>query len=221
MFSRHILYAMRYSNFHLHGWLCALFGAYKFFKVMHTIQSTISQILKPETTHNPYSHLYRYFPIHACSEDAESNRLRLFKAGIRNALKHYYYCLQNWISYHIDTEVSIVAVPSSDHTRINSITKVARAIAKNNRMVSDATMAISKKYTTASFCRTNNRNTDDMIRSLRIDKTLIAGKHILLVDDISTTGKTFEILEQLLFDNGAASVMCVSLGKTILMKNLR
>lgn len=188
---------------------------------MHQVKSTISQILHPSNNHNPYLHLYRYFPIHACSEDVESNRLRLFKAGIRNALKHYYYCLQNWISYKIDTEVSIIAVPSSDHTKINSITKVARAIAKNNPMVTDATMAITKRYTTASFCRTNNRDTEALLNSLHISPVLITGKHILLVDDISTTGKTFDILEQLLFDHGAASVICLSLGKTILLKGIR
>lgn len=189
---------------------------------MQHISTSAAEIIKDHSLcgHNPYNYLYRYFPKYAMPDDVESNRLRLFKCSIRNAMKHYYYCLQNWINARIEVDTCIVAVPSSDMNHTNAITKVAKSIAINNPKITDATHALKKAYSTESFCKSGKRNTSDLINSMSIDHSLIAGKHILVVDDITTTGKTFAAIEQLMFDAGALSVLCVSLGKTVKLKNL-
>jgi predicted amidophosphoribosyltransferase len=169
---------------------------------------------------NPYNFLEYYFPISADPTHEESNRVRMFKNGYRQALKYFYYKLIYNLKYKITTPHSVIAVPSSTAGKINSITKIAKALPLNNKLLTDATDALQKIYTTKSFCKTNQRDTQNLLNSFKVNRSLIEGKDILLVDDVTSTGKTFTAISDLLLANGANSVLCISIAKTVKLKNL-
>lgn len=162
---------------------------------------------------NTHLHLLNYYPVSFDPCHPHSNLLRAFKSGIKPAMNDIYKMLLYWCQRHITQATVIMAVPSSDHRKINAITKVAQALAKKLPHLTDATQAITKLHSTASFCRGKNRSAETIIQSLHIDATAIYGQHILLLDDITTTGTTFSTVQQMLLDAGAASVTCLALGK--------
>ena len=163
---------------------------------------------------NTYNYLNRYYPMHIDNTHAPSFQLRTFKAGVRPALNLFYIQLLDWCYQHITDHTLIMAVPSSDCTRTNSITKIASAVGKRHPLLHDATHAIRKTHSTASFCRSNTRNADALNCSISINADVVANQHILLVDDVTTTGTTFTAITDMLLDAGAASVTCLALAKS-------
>lgn len=158
--------------------------------------------------------IHPYFSKNAFPDHPQSNTIRLFKSGFRPALKHYFYILLKLTQKHIKTPHIVVTVPSSNANKTNSITKIAKALPLKNTMLIDGTTAIKKKFSTKSFCTTNNRNIDNLAASLEIKTEMIKNKDILLLDDVTTTGKTFELIENLLLQAGANSVTCLALAHT-------
>lgn len=61
-----------------------------------------------------------------------------------------------------------------------------------------------------------NRSIEQHKNSIDIKyKKAIPRRHFIIIDDVTTTGNSLEACRQILLDNGAESVRCVAIGRTL------
>jgi len=126
--------------------------------------------------------------------------------------------LMQWCSSNINLEHFVMAIPSSNKSYTNTITKIAKDLSKHHKLIIDYTFAIQKQASTKSFCHSGIRDAFSLSKSIYVDP-IVKGKHILLLDDITTTGLSMFVVEKLLLSKGALSVTCLAIGKTVKLYN--
>jgi predicted amidophosphoribosyltransferase len=114
----------------------------------------------------------------------------------------------------IKPRVPIVVVPSHDPKKTDSSEKkLGQKLAKVGRI--DATSCLQRTVQIESLHGGGDRSIETHLRSIRvINNEIIQGRHVLLLDDVTTSGNTFNACEQLLLESGASNVTCLALGKT-------
>jgi predicted amidophosphoribosyltransferase len=110
---------------------------------------------------------------------------------------------------------AIAHVPSSTATKTETgIRDLARAIALQNSCT-DATECVVRHTTIPKAAKGGERSIEVHLGSLRIEKTsLVNGRDVLLLDDVTTSGCSLIASRQLLLKAGAKSVTMVALGRT-------
>lgn len=117
--------------------------------------------------------------------------------------------LKGWVLF------TICVVPSSDASSPSSgIRLIAKELCKNGSL--DGTDCIKRKYTIPSQHKSQGRlGVDELKASLKIEsEDLIKDKNVVLFDDISTSGASFESSRQLLLEKQAKNVICIALAHT-------
>jgi len=71
-----------------------------------------------------------------------------------------------------------------------------------------------KRFTTPSMCITGRRKYPELVRSIGIVGT-VQRRHVLVLDDVTTTGTSFKAAEHVLLNADALSVTCLALAKTV------
>lgn len=130
----------------------------------------------------------------------------------------------NYFAAELDTILGsgfpILTVPSSDPAKTwSGIRRVAKALAGDGRIDATSclvrTTKIEKAATSEERYSNRRTRTNQHIQTIRVDNNhLIRGKHVLLLDDIGTTGASVRACHHLLSGAGAASVTCLVLGWT-------
>jgi len=167
---------------------------------------------------NFIDYLTEYYPKRVWPNHPGSRAILAFKDGCPKAYSHYLNMVHSWIESEVahapDPLTHLCcAIPSCSPNNINQISVMAAQLCDRWYFLQDGTQLIRKRYATPSLCRTRFRNTEQFTKSFSISPE-VKSKHILLLDDVTTTGKSFVILEQLLLDAGATSVTCLALAKS-------
>jgi glutamine phosphoribosylpyrophosphate amidotransferase len=152
-----------------------------------------------------------------CS-DLVSQQIRDFKDGNPDAFCHFLgYMSAAVLELRLPDSVIVCAVPSCSGV-LKPLQRLAADIAEICGLI-DGIELIKKRFQTESFCKSGRRSYADLYDSILVDD-LINGRHILLLDDVSTTGTSFAAVSARLFEAGAASVTCLAIAKTVLVREL-
>ena len=112
-------------------------------------------------------------------------------------------------------DIAIAVVPSHDPAKTTSgIRTLAAKIAANDRI--DATTCLVRTKLIEKLATGGNRSAQVHLDSIEVrNDHLFNGRHVLLLDDIMTTGNSLAACRQLLQGAGAASVQQMALAKTV------
>ncbi len=145
--------------------------------------------------------------------DPLSQIVRNFK---RNSEAAFNFLFDSLTSYLFDIGaqpyIILCCVPSSTG-EIKAMQRLTTEAAQFCGLIDGADL-IEKLYPTESFCKTGKRDAKALRESLQVDG-IVNGQHIILVDDVSTTGTSLEVCASLLQEAGAASVQCLALSQTV------
>jgi len=121
--------------------------------------------------------------------------------------------IQKIQSLNPDKETILCAVPSSTGNE-NSVQKIIPEIAQRLNLIDGASWGITKRIPTQSFCKSRMRDAKVLLHSLKFS-FLLADKNVIVLDDLTTTGTSFRVVQLGLFELGAADLQCIALGKTL------
>jgi predicted amidophosphoribosyltransferase len=133
-----------------------------------------------------------------------------FKKGNEAVIKYF----ANVLSPEFKEGIAVCHVPSHDPEKTtSSIRKVAQLIARKNRH--DATSCLVRYKLIEKLATGGNRSRNVHFGSIRVEnEEIIAGKTVLLLDDITTTHNSLMACRELLLNAGAQRVTCYALGQT-------
>ena len=145
--------------------------------------------------------------------DADSIRVLDLKKSKEYALKHY----EEHIAKNVNKDYfAVCAIPShdpegSDETGIRLLAKrlAARLGIGDGRQFLRRTKLVDKLANGGSRALTVHL---DSIKAQHVDQ--FAGKRLLLLDDVLTSGNSMLACRKILLKAGAAEVVCLALGKT-------
>lgn len=157
--------------------------------------------------------LFTYYPKHSGRFDQLSDRLLRFKKGYEFEMGFLKCMLRDWLLKEIDRPTMLCTIPSSDPQKVNSISKIVAELCKENELWLDGTAMVRKRYQTPTVCCGYTRHFGRFVNSFNISEA-IKGHHVLLLDDVSTTGKSMMVVHDLMMDLLPTSIYCLALGKT-------
>ncbi|HMM12469.1 MAG TPA: phosphoribosyltransferase family protein [Bacteroidales bacterium] len=169
-----------------------------------------------------FEYLFDYTPFFSGGANDHMSRILLsFKRNHESAFEFFRSVMLNFFDLsEIDRANTVVCyIPGHDGRLYHPVQRLCSAIAEGCGLI-DGTHLVRKLYPTESFCRSGQRDPLALRDSIEIDG-VIAGRHIILLDDIATTGTSFTVVSRLLTQAGARSVRCVALGRTIKLKQER
>ncbi len=158
-------------------------------------------------------HLITYYPKSSGKFNADSQMVIAYKNGNSKAIDHFEGLLWDWISPRVNDYTLLMAIPSSQAGKVNTITRTCRDLSRKSPWLIDATDMICKTKSHDSFCRTGQRDAFTLADSLAVSSE-VAGHNILLIDDVTSTGISMFVCEKLLLAAGAASVTCLAIALT-------
>jgi predicted amidophosphoribosyltransferase len=120
----------------------------------------------------------------------------------------------NSLNPYLKKGIPIVIVPSHDpDKKMSNLVKLGKSLANDGRI--DATSCLQRIKKISKLSEGGDRSIEVHLKSIKVvDDKLIAKRHILLLDDVTTTGNSFYACKQLLLNAGASDVTCIALGKT-------
>jgi predicted amidophosphoribosyltransferase len=171
----------------------------------------------PEDNQSDISYLGSYHKYRIGSErnpafDSHSSLILNLKNEYEQAITAFY----NRIDPLLKDGIAICYVPSHDPEKSTSgIRTLASRLAANRRF--DATSCIVRHTKINKLSSGGNRNITVHLNSLKVENPhLIMGKHVLLLDDVTTTNNSLNACRGLLLQAGASNVKCLALGQTVL-----
>ncbi len=111
----------------------------------------------------------------------------------------------------INMDIPICIVPPSDPERSDSgMMKLSQLLIHEGRI--DATSCLQRIEKISKLVTGGDRNVETHLRTIRvINPELIKNKHVLLLDDVTTTGNSLFACKKKLLDAGASDVTCFAL----------
>jgi hypoxanthine phosphoribosyltransferase len=121
-----------------------------------------------------------------------------------------------YIASNLGNDFDCLAVVPSHHYGIDNsgIKALSKEISRRKKLV-DTTSCLIRHKAIERLATGGNRNIETHLTSIKVvNKELIEGKKVLLLDDVSTTGNSLKACKQLLIQAGAKTVKSFVLGKT-------
>lgn len=143
--------------------------------------------------------------------DVYSGKILDLKEGKLSAIRYFY----NLLNEEIRKDVTICVVPSSDcEKKITGISRLGEMLAENGRV--NKVYLLNRKYSISKLAYGGNRDMDVHLNSIEALEELDMGNDIvLLMDDVTTTGKSLYACKEILLNHGACNVEMFALGKAI------
>lgn len=150
-----------------------------------------------------------YLPNEKCN-DEHSARILGVKSRRKEDIIHFY----KKISPFVSNEIVVCSFPSSDHKNMETgIREIAQLVTKEKGV--DGTDCLVRWKSREKSSHGGERNVQSHLQTLKVvHHEKIKGKHILLLDDVATSGSSLGAGEQLLLEAGALHVTKFALGKT-------
>lgn len=116
----------------------------------------------------------------------------------------------------IASRLAIAVVPSHDPAKkLTGIRRVARRLAARKDRI-DAVPCLVRTVKVAEKKAGGSRDIQIDLKSIRVhDRSVIAGRSVVLLDDVMTSGNSLRACRRLLLAAGAAAVQCLAIGKTV------
>ena len=149
--------------------------------------------------------LFTYYPKHSGQFNQLSDRLLRFKLGYEFETGFFKCMLRDWLLSEIDRTTLLCTIPSSDPKKRNSISRIVEQLCRENDLWLDGSHVVRKRYQTPTVCCGYTRHYGRFVNSFDICDD-IKGHHILLLDDVSTTGKSMMVVHDLMMDKLPTSV---------------
>lgn len=118
----------------------------------------------------------------------------------------------NLLSTLLKPDTVLCAVPHVNHLKVSSTTKIVEKMLASG--FQGTAVELARTRTIADIQLDTFINSDDEIASLEV-KNEVAGKTIVLLDTVLTTGRRLAACRKKLLDAGADTVICLALGKTL------
>jgi len=157
--------------------------------------------------------LFEYIPVRFSRSDYPSLLVRSFKSGHDGSIQFVARFLTDWmISLPLPEDALLMVAPSSSG-KLSSIHQAAR-ILLNHFNFSDGIEGFKRKFPVQSFCFGGWRRHSTIYESVEIS-IRVAGRDIILLDDVRTTGTTIDALSNMLMDAGAKTVTRLVVAQTV------
>ena len=132
------------------------------------------------------------------------------KEGKPQAINHFY----KVVHPQIRSNIAITYVPSHDPEKIDSgIKKLAKKLAAESRV--DATDCLVRHTKIAKLAEGGDRDKSIHHNSISIfNPHLLKNKHVLIIDDVTTTNHSLLACQEILCNYDVKSVQCLALGQT-------
>ena len=167
-------------------------------------------------------YLFTYHTKLSGLKDCNSDLLRKFKLGDQNSISIILPMIEKYLLTNIFNNTLLIPIPSCNKNKINTITKITPLLCDVASHLFNGSNTLKKVFSTPSFCASGYRNIKLLKKSIRADGD-ITSYNILLLDDVSSTGKTFKTIASLLYELNPKSITCLSIGKTFInnIKNFK
>ena len=145
------------------------------------------------------------------SEDRISGLILDVKDGKEKGLNFFFNALQP----EIESNVTICVVPSHEASDANTsgIAKLAKRLASVDRI--DKIDFLLRGKTISKLATGGERSYQNQIDSIKVNPNMsVSGDVILLVDDVTTSGKSLQACRDILLENGATRVAMFALGES-------
>jgi predicted amidophosphoribosyltransferase len=162
--------------------------------------------------HNVYS-LSTFYPPKLQYKDHFSDCIMKLKKCDSFAIMFLATRLQNWIAENTTGKYLVCSVPSHEPCKTNGITYIAQRICYANDNLTDGTSLVRRWTSVRSFGINGHRRRSVIDASISVSDK-VKNKHILLLDDVVSTGTSLAVVSNKLLMAGAYSVTCVTLGET-------
>jgi predicted amidophosphoribosyltransferase len=130
------------------------------------------------------------------------------KSGYPAAIPYF----QAIIEPEIRNGIAIAVVPSHDPAKGGGGLAALSAALAGNRI--DAASSLARNQKIAKLAHGGDRSLDIHMKTISVaNPGLIAGRDVLLLDDVTKTGNSLVACRQLLLNAGAKSVQCAAIGK--------
>lgn len=134
----------------------------------------------------------------------------------KNVLKEIFTDFTKLLPSDFRQKTLISLVPSSTEKKYNNnMLNICEYLCREFNILNGLTI-LSRCYSieTAHLCG-GHRSIQPHLDSIIVNTPeIIKDKSIILFDDVTTSGCTFEACKELLLNNGAKEVLCIALGKT-------
>lgn len=167
-------------------------------------------------------YLYDYVPKNTGRYDSKSQLILDYKDEKRPAINQFNYEIMKAL-FEVSGRNSVLikhrticVVPSHEAFKwSNSLQDTADFLSEKIGM-RNGYYYLRRYRTIEKLSHGGNRSVEQHKHSIDIKyKKAIPGKHFILLDDVTTTGNSLEACRQILNDNGAKSVRCIAIGRTL------
>lgn len=132
------------------------------------------------------------------------------RPGTAAAVHHFLEKLEKILS----GEILIAMIPSHDPQALPSgLSQLIQRLVTNNRI--NAATCLVRHMLVGKASLRGDRSIEKHLRSIKVtDRSLIENRTVLLLDEAVATGNSMRACKRILMENGAAEVVCLTLGMT-------
>lgn len=148
--------------------------------------------------------------------DQPSRNVLNLKSQVQVQITNYTQMLiDRFLNEYSGSDVVVCYVPSSDHTKlITGMSLLVQNLVQNNKFI-DGRSCVRRSKTIQKLATGGARDISIHMNSIQVfHPEIIAGKMVLLLDDIVTSGNSLKACKKKLKAAGAADVRCIALAKT-------